>query len=111
MLSYHDFSISKALLDLFPNIGLDSAKFTSPCTCTIFLFIYLLSIYCLIDYLWRHEENRREFFVKYAEQNGFDPLVAENWYNQSSKSILSVKVSYIAIYKVLYSCMNNFNYF
>jgi hypothetical protein len=29
MLAYHNFSVSRALLDLFPNIGLDKSKFRS----------------------------------------------------------------------------------
>jgi hypothetical protein len=37
MLAYHNSSVSRALLDLFPNIGLDKSKFRTSmiCLCVI----------------------------------------------------------------------------
>jgi hypothetical protein len=32
------------------------------------------------------------FFENYAKDNGFDPLVPENWYFQTAKNILSITV-------------------
>jgi hypothetical protein len=32
------------------------------------------------------------FFENYAKDNGFDPLVHENWYFQPAKNILAIKV-------------------
>jgi hypothetical protein len=32
------------------------------------------------------------FFENYAKDNGFDPLVPENWYFQTAKNIIAVKV-------------------
>jgi hypothetical protein len=42
--------------------------------------------------LWQDAKNRKEFFEKFALTNSFDPLLAENWYQQSPEKILSVKV-------------------
>lgn len=35
---------------------------------------------------------RREFFEKYAKEEGFDPLNAEKWYSQSTDNIIARKV-------------------
>eukprot|EP00026_Physarum_polycephalum_P001474 Phypoly_transcript_01476.p1 GENE.Phypoly_transcript_01476~~Phypoly_transcript_01476.p1 ORF type:complete len:889 (+),score=81.31 Phypoly_transcript_01476:156-2669(+) len=70
MLEYHRFSVLRALLDLFPNIGLDKSKFSSS---------------------YAVPEVRRNFFEKYAKLYRFDPLVAENWYRQPAYRILAVK--------------------
>jgi hypothetical protein len=32
------------------------------------------------------------FFENYAKDNGFDPFVPENWYFQTAKNILAIKV-------------------
>ena len=37
-------------------------------------------------------DERRQFFEEYAEKAGFDPLVPENWYQQSKDIIRSGKV-------------------
>lgn len=34
----------------------------------------------------------RSFFKKYANSNGFDPHVPQNWYSQSKKKIMAVEV-------------------
>eukprot|EP00026_Physarum_polycephalum_P002735 Phypoly_transcript_02743.p1 GENE.Phypoly_transcript_02743~~Phypoly_transcript_02743.p1 ORF type:complete len:836 (+),score=105.65 Phypoly_transcript_02743:77-2584(+) len=65
-------SVPRALLDLFPDIGLVKAKFQT------------LS-------LWSKVRNRRKFFEDYAKDHGFDPLIPENWYKQSSKKIKAAK--------------------
>lgn len=43
MLSYHDGKISKALLDLFPNIGLDESKLQK--TKRMCTYFFVLSSY------------------------------------------------------------------
>ncbi len=37
--------------------------------------------------------NRKQFFVEFAANKGFDPFVAQNWYSVSAKEILNSKVS------------------
>ena len=41
---------------------------------------------------WSRIEVRRRFFEEYAKANSFDPLVPENWYSQSRRTIMSVEV-------------------
>jgi hypothetical protein len=43
---------------------------------------------------WPVVENRRKVFELFAEENGFDPLQAENWYSQSRDKLLSIKVNF-----------------
>ena len=45
---------------------------------------------------WHDVENRRMFFVKYAKENGFDPLVGAHWHAQSKQVLLSQKVPLIS---------------
>ncbi len=44
-----------------------------------YLFIYLSFVF--IGNYWNTVHNRRKFFVEFATQKGFDPLVASNWEN------------------------------
>ena len=30
---------------------------------------------------WGNPSNRRRYFERFAEERGFDPLIAENWYS------------------------------
>eukprot|EP00026_Physarum_polycephalum_P001467 Phypoly_transcript_01469.p1 GENE.Phypoly_transcript_01469~~Phypoly_transcript_01469.p1 ORF type:complete len:1107 (+),score=182.36 Phypoly_transcript_01469:326-3322(+) len=77
VIAYHDYSPQKALLDLFPNIGLTASKFRIP---------------------ELHEiGNRRKFFEDYAHTHGFEPLVPENWYSQTRDSILATKGAALVI--------------
>jgi len=68
ILRYHSNSVPQALLDLFPNIGWDLSKLN-------------------LNNRWGDVRSRRKFFKEYAKKNGFDPLVPENWYLQSSSKI------------------------
>eukprot|EP00026_Physarum_polycephalum_P003383 Phypoly_transcript_03394.p1 GENE.Phypoly_transcript_03394~~Phypoly_transcript_03394.p1 ORF type:complete len:728 (+),score=54.40 Phypoly_transcript_03394:224-2407(+) len=64
VLWYHNDSVSKALLDLFPDIGLEKECFP-------------------MFPLWCTPTGRQQFFINYALSQGFDPLVAEHWYDHS----------------------------
>jgi hypothetical protein len=44
--------------------------------------------YCLD--LWANAAARRKFFEDYAKQNGFDPLIRENWYQSTASLTLHV---------------------
>eukprot|EP00026_Physarum_polycephalum_P002346 Phypoly_transcript_02352.p1 GENE.Phypoly_transcript_02352~~Phypoly_transcript_02352.p1 ORF type:complete len:819 (+),score=94.09 Phypoly_transcript_02352:352-2808(+) len=68
IISYYNYSFSKALLHLFPNIGLDKSVLTS-----------LVSPYTV--------SNQRMVLQSFAERQGFDPLVAENWYSISKDAL------------------------
>ena len=103
VLFYHDGSFRKALLDLFPNIGLERSKFQKircmlpslslslfPCSC-LFRPPLLFVIVFVID-AWSKPEVRRRMLEQYARKNKFDPLVADNWYMQCALRIQLSKV-------------------
>jgi len=70
---HHNKSVSQALLDLFPGIGLIANRFAP------------------LSKIWKKSENRRIFFEEYADINGFDPYNPENWYLQQKRKILTTK--------------------
>eukprot|EP00026_Physarum_polycephalum_P004524 Phypoly_transcript_04545.p2 GENE.Phypoly_transcript_04545~~Phypoly_transcript_04545.p2 ORF type:complete len:226 (+),score=15.15 Phypoly_transcript_04545:1408-2085(+) len=70
---YHNNSVSKALLDLFPSIGIERSKFS----------------FC--QKTWTNAASRKYFFEMYAAYKHFDPLIAKNWYSQSSSDIMAMK--------------------
>ena len=35
----------------------------------------------IIGGYWESTQNRKDFFVSFAEEHQFDPLVPNNWYN------------------------------
>eukprot|EP00026_Physarum_polycephalum_P006606 Phypoly_transcript_06655.p1 GENE.Phypoly_transcript_06655~~Phypoly_transcript_06655.p1 ORF type:complete len:580 (+),score=87.68 Phypoly_transcript_06655:116-1741(+) len=61
-------SLARALLDVFPDIGLDKSSFK---------FLQITH--------WSDVENRRRFFLDFSRKLGFDPLVAKNWYSHYHK--------------------------
>eukprot|EP00026_Physarum_polycephalum_P003078 Phypoly_transcript_03087.p1 GENE.Phypoly_transcript_03087~~Phypoly_transcript_03087.p1 ORF type:complete len:857 (-),score=123.40 Phypoly_transcript_03087:4-2394(-) len=72
VIRHHGQSISKALVDLFPDIGMDRTRFG-------------------VQKFWVIASNRRRFFENYAKKKAFDPLIPENWYSQSRTAILNLK--------------------
>jgi hypothetical protein len=46
-----------------------------------------------LEGLWQTAEARRKLFERYAQENGFDPLAATNWYEQSGNNIRAFKVT------------------
>jgi hypothetical protein len=53
--------------------------------------IYFLLNLNLTDFT-KDFANHKLFFENYAKDNGFDPLVPENWYFQTVKNIIAIKV-------------------
>ena len=49
ILSYHGGSLSSALIDLFPDIGIEPAKFSGNLYSLAFLFLFLLFSYSLVE--------------------------------------------------------------
>jgi hypothetical protein len=41
---------------------------------------------------WEDVRNRKLFFEKYAEENGFDPLVPQNWYKVKKDKFMAARV-------------------
>ena len=68
----------------------------------LLFFISLLFFFCFSSFIyscivlvryWLSIENRRLYFIRYAEKSGFDPLVAGNWYSLSYTNLKKEKVS------------------
>ncbi len=38
-----------------------------------------MNYFYLLENYWRSIENQRKFFIEFASQKGFDPLILENW--------------------------------
>lgn len=94
---HHKDSVTQALLDLFPEIGLEKSKM-SPYSMFLvsefaFIYFYLFYIY-LFPFLgvWHDFKARRRYFENYANEQGFDPLNAEGWQSQPLEKILAAKV-------------------
>jgi hypothetical protein len=45
-----------------------------------------------IENYWMEEKNRRGFFETYAQQMGFNPLIAQNWYSVTDRSFVGLRV-------------------
>ena len=102
MLSHYDGSLIRALQDVYPNIGLEDAKFShltsrSPLS-SLFpslspsLSRSLHPLTLQTEGYWKSRNKHREFFDKFAAKNAFDPLVADNWYNIKTSVVLQEKV-------------------
>ncbi len=107
-LHHYKGNLSKAIKDSFPEIGVHISLLLFPflflticfdnsnrpkTTSTYVHTIVILHIYFFIYYVftgnyWRDAHNRRKFFVDFATQKGFDPLVSTNWENIQYKEIL-----------------------
>jgi len=66
-------NLSRALLDIFPDIGLEDSKFR------------------ITTRKWEAISVQREFFESCARSHGYDPLVAKTWYSRSLRKILAKK--------------------
>ena len=93
-------SFIQAVIDLYPEVVFDQTKFTvlkrTATTCINFCnspcFVFV-GKYPMNDAL------RRNFFVDFAREQGFDPLVASNWYRFKSETFEKRKVThYILIH-------------
>lgn len=61
----------------------------------IILLLLLLLLTVFIHYLafWSEVNNQRSFFINYATQHSFDPLVSDHWYSQPRDKIMATKVT------------------
>lgn len=85
-------SMSSALFHLFPDIGFDVQKFhVMPSIHILFIFIVVFDY--LVENHWAKLENRRKVFENFANEKGFDPLLAEKWYSMLSSDFMKQKVA------------------
>eukprot|EP00026_Physarum_polycephalum_P002930 Phypoly_transcript_02939.p1 GENE.Phypoly_transcript_02939~~Phypoly_transcript_02939.p1 ORF type:complete len:825 (+),score=95.05 Phypoly_transcript_02939:89-2563(+) len=74
ILAQYNSSFVNALRDTYPDIGIDPEKFPRR-----------------QQNYWSSAENRRKFFVEFAKQNNFDPLLPENWYSVPKQKLKGLK--------------------
>eukprot|EP00026_Physarum_polycephalum_P002024 Phypoly_transcript_02028.p1 GENE.Phypoly_transcript_02028~~Phypoly_transcript_02028.p1 ORF type:complete len:915 (+),score=93.17 Phypoly_transcript_02028:73-2745(+) len=74
ILAMYDNDLRHALLHLFPEIGLRKSEFFS-------------------SENLQTSERRRQYFLTFARQNGFDPLHSDSWYNVTRNQVYSAKNS------------------
>jgi hypothetical protein len=110
VVAHHNRSVAQALIDLFPNLEIDKTKFEHASNLNSFSF-YLFSFFfsfslstCNFEHteIWQTAENRRKFFEEYAREKGFDPLIADNWYQQSIKDVVAKKVKIFCLFLFLF---------
>ncbi len=65
---------------LFPEIGLEEAKFPKVRREYTKQRKFIQQIYNIEGY-WNDIKNCRNFFINIAQKHNFDPLVSSNWYN------------------------------
>ena len=87
MIHYHNNSVEQALIELFPEIGLNMHQFSGRG-----IMYFLNDVLIRFEVGWNNLETRRAYFEKYAKQNGFDPLNSDNWYLQPKIKVVTVKV-------------------
>eukprot|EP00026_Physarum_polycephalum_P001152 Phypoly_transcript_01153.p1 GENE.Phypoly_transcript_01153~~Phypoly_transcript_01153.p1 ORF type:complete len:800 (+),score=123.64 Phypoly_transcript_01153:87-2486(+) len=80
VLNFYGGSMVKALLTLYPDIGLEKRQFATTRN------------------FWQDPNHRRQFFDKLAEKKGFDPLIPDNWYSLSKEAIMNEKFGGAVIY-------------
>lgn len=86
-------SVSGALIEAYPSIGLKPALFrTVPSIILLLLNRFLFINIIIAEHYWSDINNCRQFFEEYAMRNGFDPLIPGNWYSTTPFSVEKEKV-------------------
>ena len=92
MALHHNHSISRALVDLFPDIALDISKLNQRMHLPLpSLFIFYIVLLFVLFSAWIDVGKRRRFFEAFASDNNFDPTDPEAWYLHWTK-LWSLKV-------------------
>lgn len=67
------------------------------------LIHYIILLFWLIKWivLWRNKENRRQFFLDFANEHQFNPFVSDNWHSQPVELISSRKVVSFLLFNFL----------
>lgn len=110
MLRYYGGSVFRALNSLFPFLHLkqdfmfQATRFVTICyfVVAVLLFAVLRFAVCLVTKYrqnWTSTYNRRRFFDVFSFAEGFDALVAENWY-----TVLKAEISQRSKYHNNLSC-------
>lgn len=90
MLYYYNESFVDALIDLYPNLGLEKHKFHFMQSIKSGKILRFLTF--MAGNHWSSSANRRGFMDSLAKKFGFEPLVPENWYSVPINAVTDEKV-------------------
>ena len=104
----YKFSMRRAVSDVFPDVKFDLSKFHSiksmfispPRSSSRSQLIPKSVIYLsyLTEGYWMQYDNRRKYFIEFANALGFDPLVASNWYGRDAASFDTVCLLFLSCF-------------
>jgi len=98
VLSYFEGSLTRALVGLFPEVSFDESKFLivpsmpfyfcchSVLLCSLFSPHSFSNLF-ITGAFWKELKNRKKVFDRFAKENKFDPLIADNWYSIGYRSM------------------------
>lgn len=95
VLGYYKNSYVRALVKLFPEIGLRKNKF--PAVSSNCQLLYSITNASAGEY-WVKPANRKRFFDSFAQRYDFDPLLPHNWYLIPSENIREQKVYIVVLF-------------
>ena len=87
VLLHHDRSLSNALCDLLPNIGLERNRFKAPRGMALHFTPNMICSYSSLLGYFTSTLNQRNFFESFAHRTGFNPL-ASGWRSVTKADIL-----------------------
>ena len=103
--------VSKALVAAFPTLEFDSSKLWSTGNIQeaspLLLSRYSLSCINLLPLGFKYYkvvENQKRAFENVAKDEGFDPLVAENWYNVDKDTLYNYPVGVCSPFYLTFFC-------
>ena len=68
--------------------------------------------YCYLTFhtggYWSTIENQKQFFEKFAQERGLDPLNPNDWHNVTVRDILNIKVFFLQLHFVYYLLLYNY---
>lgn len=91
VISHHQNSVTQALLDLYPEIGLNKSSLLQPVLSMSHSLTFQKLSYFVLGF--ESVESRRQYFENFARTHNFDPLKLENWSDKIKESLLSLKVT------------------
>jgi hypothetical protein len=92
ILKYYKGNITKALISIFPDIGLDKSILRSRKLQKTFA-----ELFSSLAGFWGNLTRQKKFFENYAKENGFDSQDPQNWYTQAERKIMATKVFFLKI--------------
>ena len=92
VIQQYDGNVIEALQHVYPELEINHSRFVTlnRMSHEISSFPYSLILY-LANH-WLRVENRIAFFMEFAKDLGFDPLIADNWHSLDYQALMRYKV-------------------